>query len=648
MSNHMGPLMEIDALEPRRFFNVALDASFADAGALDLGELQVSAVAVQRDGKILVAGTDLSGAFVKRFLADGTPDTSFGGVSHGQAKGTPSGTVIFAGNTLFNQISQIAARTDGEIVIAGGANDHGELAELTSHGQLNGGFGGPANGFASSPAGMLSYSIDTDLNTVDSASIFTHLALASDGHIAVTGPTRVEQDGAGDREFGSDQLLVFNGEGKLDSTFAKNGVYTLTYGASGDPDLSSFTKTYEAVAFDLNSRPVVAEVDIESPEDSSGTTTLSVVRFDKTGTPTGQAELEHESKQIVDGGLSQGGSALTLLQDGSFLLLSDQVKTDAVYHLNNDLTKDTTFAGGAAKTSLILIKGTPERSSLSVLSDGRFYVSAVDAQGQVSNIGNAIVERYLPDGTVDPTFGASVVVATGIDSRNKQPTGPIAQFAAVSGDDLMMLTSEATYDEQKNGSFFQSQEGLLRKLAGGGRASLSAKGTLLLAGTSGDDQISIRRRKSDGRLVAQIGDLVQSFSATRVKRISVYGYGGDDTITVGSSVRGIFADGGDGKDTLTGGDGADTLNGGLGADKIFGGAGDDSLNGGGRNDSLFGDIGNDTLAGNGGQDTLSGAAGNDLLLGGPGSADLIQGGSGKDSAASDPLDTYSSVEIRLK
>ena len=154
---------------------------------------------------------------------------------------------------------------------------------------------------------------------------------------------------------------------------------------------------------------------------------------------------------------------------------------------------------------------------------------------------------------------------------------------------------------------------------------LSAKGTLLLRGTSGHDAVDLRIRKSDGRLVARVGDVVQTFKASTVKRIVVSGYGGNDTIL--------------------GGDGDDTLFGNTGSDHIEGGAGNDNIAAGAGNDYVLGGVGDDFLAGNSGNDRLSGAGGNDQLFGGPGSADIIRGGSGKDTAANDPLDQLSDVEV---
>src|SRR5204863_3372447 len=126
---------------------------------------------------------------------------------------------------------------------------------------------------------------------------------------------------------------------------------------------------------------------------------------------------------------------------------------------------------------------------------------------------------------------------------------------------------------------------------------LSSGGTLLLGGTSRDDSVSLSIRSSDQKLLATIGKVAKAFKNSLLRRIVVNSYGGNDSITVGAGVRGIYADGGSSNDTLRGGDGNDTLYGNSGRDSIDGGAGNDSLLGGGSSDVLIGGTGSDRLDG---------------------------------------------------
>jgi Ca2+-binding RTX toxin-like protein len=96
---------------------------------------------------------------------------------------------------------------------------------------------------------------------------------------------------------------------------------------------------------------------------------------------------------------------------------------------------------------------------------------------------------------------------------------------------------------------------------------------------------------------------------------------GDDVTPDVEVVRGGMAG-----DTLTGGAQGATLFGEDGADVLTGGAGNDALRGGG---------GTDTLQGAGGSDYLGGGDDDDGLWGGPGGSgdgDILDGGSGADTA----------------
>ena len=84
---------------------------------------------------------------------------------------------------------------------------------------------------------------------------------------------------------------------------------------------------------------------------------------------------------------------------------------------------------------------------------------------------------------------------------------------------------------------------------------------------------------------------------------SVYGYGGNDTIT-----------GGDGSDVLWGGSGVDIIYGGGATDVLSGGEGDDIIYGGDGDDVLYGNEGDDTIYGGAGRDLIKGQDGADSFV----------------------------------
>src|SRR5262245_13208617 len=109
-------------------------------------------------------------------------------------------------------------------------------------------------------------------------------------------------------------------------------------------------------------------------------------------------------------------------------------------------------------------------------------------------------------------------------------------------------------------------------------ASLAA-GVLTITGDSGDNTITVRKSGNylavDGMTISDGGISCSSVTASRVKQIQVYGYGGNDRINLRASATSAvqvpcFVNGGGGNDTVIGGDGADTLIGGGGDDQLSG------------------------------------------------------------------------------
>ncbi len=111
--------------------------------------------------------------------------------------------------------------------------------------------------------------------------------------------------------------------------------------------------------------------------------------------------------------------------------------------------------------------------------------------------------------------------------------------------------------------------------------------------------------------------------------LAIGGGDGDDVIDASLAQGAIFAQGGDGDDTIYGGANDDTLD---------GGAGDDEIRGGEGTDWVSGNTGNDSLLGQGGDDVVTGGEGHDVVMGGEG-ADRLYGGDGSDAIYADADDT---------
>jgi len=189
----------------------APDPGFGSAGIVKTDILgggdQANAVAVQPDGKIVVAGfatrSGIDGDFaVVRYNADGTPDDSFG--THG-AVTTDLGTRA-------DDARAVVVQPDGKIVVAGTADENIALARYTSGGQPDGTFG----------------SSGTTITDLGSDDVANGVALMPNGEIEIAGYTL----GANvNRDF---LLARYQADGTPDAAFADHGVVKTDLGTGDD------------------------------------------------------------------------------------------------------------------------------------------------------------------------------------------------------------------------------------------------------------------------------------------------------------------------------------------------------------------------------------------------------------------------------
>lgn len=204
------------------------------------------AVAVQPDGKIILAGTGANTSFddflAVRLLPDGSLDPDFG----------TDGFAYVAIPLQTEEAFSVELQPDGKIVVAGtiyttGDTDIG-LARLNANGALDPSFG---------TAGVV---ISDVANQDDYA---TDLALQPDGKLVVGGTT--------DQSF---LLLRYNPDGSLDGTFGSGGTLT--------PSLAFGAETLGAVLVDVDGNVVmVGDAQDPGPTGRRGV----VLRRSPDGTP---------------------------------------------------------------------------------------------------------------------------------------------------------------------------------------------------------------------------------------------------------------------------------------------------------------------------------------------------------------------------
>ena len=153
-------------------------------------------------------------------------------------------------------------------------------------------------------------------------------------------------------------------------------------------------------------------------------------------------------------------------------------------------------------------------------------------------------------------------------------------------------------------------------------------GILIVRADSADNSITVSRNAAGTILVNGGAVAVGGGTPTvaNTSRISVFGLGGNDVITLNENNGALPVA------ELSGGEGNDVLTGGSAADLLFGQGDNDTLLGNGGSDQLFGGGGNDVATGGDGDDQAFGQGGDDRMVWNPGDdTDLNEGAGGIDT-----------------
>jgi uncharacterized delta-60 repeat protein len=287
--------------------------------------------------------------------------------------------------------------------------------------------------------------------------------------------------------------------------------------------------------------------------------------------------------------------------------------------------------------------------ALAIQYDGKLVVAGVAYDDDSSDFALA---RYLPNGTLDSTFGDAGKVLTDFNSGSLdsvsavalQPDGKLVVAGGFGNCCDFIINDFALARYRPDGtldSTFSNDGKVLTDFNRGSdeealTLALQPDGKLVVAGlseASGSMDFALARYLPNGTLDATFGgdgtvltDFDGGSSDTGIAlaiqprdgRLVVAGFTGSDIALAryhAITCSGVVV-------TRVGTASNDTIVGTPGNDVIFGFAGHDRISGLGSHDILCGGTGNDTLQGGSGKDLLSGGSGTDRCHGGsPGSGD---------------------------
>ncbi len=394
MAQHRFYQPKLEGLEDRYAPSAGqLDVSFAVSGktqisfgeGLDIGSTG-RAVAVQRDGKLVVVGQakNLGASFadfaVARLQRDGSLDPSFGGA------GGVTYDIILQG-TGQDQANAVVVQPDGAILVAGqsiapSGNSDFAIIRINPDGTLDSSFGTKGQ-------------VLVDFGGFDSAH---GIAVQRDGKIVVVG------------ENGADMAIArLNFDGSLDGSFANGGKQTIPFNLGG----SNFDRA-NAVQIQPDGRIVVAGT-AQAGRDAA----MAIARLDASGNL--DSSFAGTGKVVVQFDLIPNGfdlaNSLALQPDGRIVVAGSAGKgTGSIFaaaRLNSDGSLDGSFGiAGKAVVNFVSAGSIPPSSVVSsvtqvlVQPNGRIVLTGFSNASGNSDFAAA---RLLSNGSLDTSFAGGAV-----------------------------------------------------------------------------------------------------------------------------------------------------------------------------------------------------------------------------------------------
>ena len=334
-----------------------LDSSFGTGGkvATDFGGRFQSAtsVALQADGKLVVAGGAVNGFFndfvLARYENDGTLDASFG-----------SGGKVITSFGVSAQAFAVAVQADGKVVVAGQANLDGgynfELVRYNGDGSLDGSFGNGGR-------------VTTGFGTIEQGFSWAQgyaLAVQPDGKLVVAGQAYINA--------GFDAALArYESNGTLDTSFGNGGKVITDLGGGNDW---------------MNSVAVLPDGKIVAAGQANIVRGFgfAVVRYESNGrldTSFGNGGTTTTDFFLLDQGFSVAqASALAVLPDER-IVVGGRAYHDGGFHYalaryNFDGTLDGSFGTGGKVTN-DFGRDYEQVRSIAAQPDGKFVMAGVGA-----------------------------------------------------------------------------------------------------------------------------------------------------------------------------------------------------------------------------------------------------------------------------
>jgi len=357
------------------------------------GEDYANAVAVQADGKVIVAGSTAlaNGTFVSlvRHLRDGGLDPGFG----------IAGKVVTQIGTRSDAAAAIALQPDGKIVVAGSSDQIATgldflVLRYNTNGSLDAGFG---NG------GTVTTAISNDTDRAWA------VAIQADGKIVVAG-----ESNSGNTSGIDFALARYNANGTPDAGFGIGG-RVVTPVKSGTGRDSIYALVLPLVAGEQRILAVGGDGDFQA------------ARYLPNGVLDGSFGIGGKVSGLFNSNI--GGARGVALLPGGQAVLAGAINNDfAAAQLTTSGTLDAGFGNGGKFVQGVVPTNWDSATAIVRQADGKLLLGGWAYSGN-SSAGDFAVLRLLANGTLDTGFGSGGIVIhpTAAGTKDDQAHGLVLQ-----------------------------------------------------------------------------------------------------------------------------------------------------------------------------------------------------------------------------
>ena len=385
---------------------------------------EITALEIQSDGKILAGGgVSLSGgsSVLARYNADGTLDTTFGINANGYVV-----TSVSSGSDRINAL--LIQDSDDKIVAGGFALNSFALLRYTTAGIEDPSFSGDGI-------------VTTTIGSGGGARVQSLVFDAPNNRIIAGG---LAFNGVNNSEFA---LAAYNvSDGGVATAFGTNGIVTTSVSTGADGIQAMRLESGKMIAAGFASDGARTDFAL-ARYNSDGSLDFDPAADPATAPPF---DLDGIVKTAVGGGSSDEINALAIQATGEIIAAGfsfgvDNVKNKdfALARYTTDGVLDASFGiSGRVTTS---ISGSPNTAddvinAIALQADGKIVVGGSAFQGNVGASDDFALARYLPDGSLDTTFGSG---ANGIVTRINTASDEVINGLALQNDQKIVVAGTA-------------------------------------------------------------------------------------------------------------------------------------------------------------------------------------------------------------